>query len=478
MPFPTSAPYYAGVRNRPKKQRIHKSLEQWLGILAVTLISLVAFETLAVATAMPFVVDILNGRHLYALASGVTLATQLMTTAFAGPWCDAKGPKPSLYTGLLLFTTGLLVATAAPSVEFIVLGRAIQGLGGGLIIVPLYVFVGNYVQPTRQARIFSWFAAAWVLPSLIGPVVAGFFVEHLNWRLVFGIVPALMLIIVPLVIKQFGRFHDLHEPRPLSGYKRTIAFSGMSGVVILAIQMFSGLRGEDFDTKIIVLIIVLSSATLVLTRPLLPPATFRVRRGLPATVLLRLMINGTYIAVEVFLPLMLKEVHGWSATQAGMIMTTGSITWAIGSWVSGRMKNARYRALVPFGGTLVQMLGTAATIAAVSTSVDGLVALVGWLVAGFGIGLVYPALTVHALALTPPERHGRTSSALSIADTMGSALFVAWAGIIFALTLPLGHVAFAWAIGAMVAILAASLLVTRRVLDVTPAKLSTISPSH
>ena len=191
---------------RQKKQRISRSLEQWLTILAVALISLVAFETLAVATAMPFVVEFLDGQHLYALAAGVALATQLMTTALAGPWTDAKGPKPSLYTGLGLFVLGLTVASFAPNIEVIVLGRAIQGLGGGLMIVPLYVFVGNYVAPERQPKIFAWFSAAWVVPSLIGPFVAGFFVEHLNWRLVFGIVPLVILLILPMLIVQFRKF--------------------------------------------------------------------------------------------------------------------------------------------------------------------------------------------------------------------------------------------------------------------------------
>ncbi|MDV6238279.1 MFS transporter [Trueperella bernardiae] len=466
------------MRQARKKQRISRSLEQWLVILAVSLISLVAFEALAVATAMPYVVDILDGRNLYALASGVTLATQLITTAFAGPWCDAKGPKVSLYTGLALFTGGLIVATLAPSVEIIVLGRAIQGLGGGLIVVPLYVFVGNYVEPARQPRIFSSFAAAWVLPSLVGPLVAGFFVEHLNWRLVFGIVPVLLILSAPVILKQFGRFPDLHEHQPVSGYKRTVAFSSTAGVVILGIQLLSGLSAEEFDAKAIALVIGLSALVLFLARPLLPRATFRARRGLPATVLLRLAINGTYIAVEVFLPLMLKEVHGWSATQAGMIMTFGSVTWAIGSWVSGRVTDERYRAAAPVVGTLVQAFGTAATITAASASVPGATALIGWLVAGFGIGLVYPALTVHALALTPPERHGRTSASLSIADTLGSALFVAWCGIIYVLTLPQGHAAFVWVIGTMTAILAVGVWVGSRVLDVTPASLSATTSEH
>lgn len=458
---------------RQKKQRISRSLEQWLTILAVALISLVAFETLAVATAMPFVVEFLDGQHLYALAAGVALATQLMTTALAGPWTDAKGPKPSLYTGLGMFVLGLTVATFAPNIEVIVLGRAIQGLGGGLMIVPLYVFVGNYVAPERQPKIFAWFSAAWVVPSLIGPFVAGFFVEHLNWRLVFGIVPLLILLILPMLIVQFRKFPDLHPPLPFGRHRRVVFFGATTGVAVAGIQVLSGMRGDSFGWPVVAVVVALSALAFILVRPLLPAGTLSSRPGLPATVLLRGIVNGAFIATEIFLPLMLKEVHGWSPTQAGLIMTTGSITWAVGSWIQGKVESPSGRALLPIVGTAGQLIGTALTIPAAFPTVPGVVAIAGWLIAGLGIGIVYPALTVHGLGITPPERHGMTSSALSLADTMGGALLVAWAGILFAAAFALDHVAFVVVIAAMSLVLAAGLLVTKRVLEVTPEHLPT-----
>lgn len=417
---------------------------------------------------MPFVVDILNGQHLYALASGIALATQMMTTALAGPWTDAKGPKPSLYTGIGLFVTGLTIATCAPNIEVIVLGRGIQGLGGGLMIVPLYVFVGNYVAPSRQPRIFAWFSAAWVVPSLIGPFIAGLFVEHLNWRLVFGIVPFLILLILPLLVIQFRKFHDLHPPKPFGRQRRVIFFGATTGITVAGIQILSGVREDAFGWHVVAAVVVLTALAFGLVRPLLPKGSLMAAPGLPATVLLRGIVNGAYIATEIFLPLMLKEVHGWAPTQAGLIMTSGSITWAIGSWVQGRVKSPAARARLPFLGTSIQLLGTLATIVAVFPSVHGLFALFGWLVAGFGIGVVYPALTVHGLSITPPEEHGMASSALSLADTMGGALLVAWGGVVFAATVSFQHLAFAAVIALMCGILAIGLGVTRRVLEVTP----------
>ena len=91
------------------------SQERLLKWLAVGLISLVAFETLAVATAMPTVVRSLEGENLYALAMGITMATQLIATALAGPWSDNRSPQSCLYTGVLLFVVGLTICTFSPA---------------------------------------------------------------------------------------------------------------------------------------------------------------------------------------------------------------------------------------------------------------------------------------------------------------------------------------------------------------------------
>ncbi|VEI12467.1 MFS transporter [Trueperella bialowiezensis] len=460
------------MKSRQKKQRISRNLEQWLTILSVTLISLVAFETIAVTTAMPFVVDILDGRHLYALAAGVALATQLMTTAIAGPWCDSKGPKPSLYTGIGLFVTGLTIATFAPNIEIVVIGRAIQGLGGGLMIVPLYVFVGNYVAPERQPRLFAWFSAAWVVPSLIGPFVAGFFVEHVNWRFVFGTVPLLITLIMPAMITQFRKFPALHARRPFGRHRRVIVFGALTGVAVAGIQVLSGVRGEDANIAVVAAVVVLTAAAFLCVRPLLPRGTLTGQPGLPATVLLRGILNGSYVAVEIFLPLILKEVHGWSPTQAGLVMTSGSITWALGSWIQGKLTNPQHRALIPILGIGGQLAGTALTIVSAFEQINPLLVLLGWLIAGLGVGLIYPALAVHALGITPPQQHGMTSSALSLSDTMGSALLVAWAGVVYSIALPLGHHAFAIVISGVCVIIAIGLAVSKRVRDVTPASLT------
>ena len=140
---------------------------------------------------MPTVARALDGMSLYALVFGAPLAAQLFATPLGGAWCDARGVRGCLYTGITLFAGGLLVCGLSPTMEVLVAGRVLQGLGGGFLIVPLYVLVGSVVAPVRRPAFFAAFSAAWVVPSLVGPMVAGLVVEQFSWRWIFLSVPPL-----------------------------------------------------------------------------------------------------------------------------------------------------------------------------------------------------------------------------------------------------------------------------------------------
>lgn len=440
-----------------------KNLQRWLKYISVTMISLVAFEAVAVATAMPYVVEDLGGENFYALASGIVLATQLITTALAGPWCDAKGPKPVLYTGSVLFLCGLSFAAFAPDIGILVLGRATQGLGAGMLIVPLYVMIGRHVEPVRQPAFFAAFAAAWVFPSLVGPAIAGIFVDYLHWRWVFGVTPILLLAAAPFMLTKLRRFPDARERKELPGLPKMILAAAVSGIAACLLQMLSGMDAKQLNLSVLAAIVFFTCLSLGAIRPLLPPRTLTAAPGVPATVFYRGIINGTYLAVELYLPLMLKNVHGFSPTRAGLVLTVGSVTWAIGSWIQGRLPEGKIRRALPLIGSSAQIVGSALTLPGVIPNVPGEITFIGWLIASFGIGLVYPAMTVHALALTALHEHGKTSSGLQISDTLGAAVMIAYAGIVYAFAAPMGNSAFAVTIGFVCAVMAAGLLTARRI---------------
>ena len=150
-----------------------------------SLIGFVAFEAMAVTTVMPTVARDLDGADLYALSFAAPLASGVIGMVAAGLWSDRRGPVAPLIWSMVLFSVGLLICGTAPSMEILVGGRLVQGLGGGALTVGLYVLVGLVFPPVLQPGIFASFAAAWVLPALFGPALAAFVADAVGWRWVF-----------------------------------------------------------------------------------------------------------------------------------------------------------------------------------------------------------------------------------------------------------------------------------------------------
>ncbi|MBX3606958.1 MAG: MFS transporter, partial [Piscinibacter sp.] len=172
---------------------------------AIALVSLLAFEAMALAAAMPAIAAALDGLALYALAFGGMVATSVIGMVAAGRWCDRHGARAATLAGLLVFAAGLLLAGAAPSMGWLVAGRIVQGLGGGMLGVALYVGMGQLVPAALHPRLFALLAAAWVVPGLVGPPLAAALVHWAGWRSVFFVAAAAVPFAAALLLPSFGR---------------------------------------------------------------------------------------------------------------------------------------------------------------------------------------------------------------------------------------------------------------------------------
>src|SRR5690606_36481020 len=155
----------------------------------VVLTVLMAYEYLAVATAMPVVARALHGEEQYALAFSGSLSAGVVAMVGGGRWNDATGPQAPIWTGVISFMIGLAVSGVAPNMEVFIGGRLLQGFGSGLFSVSLYVLVGRVYPSALHPKVFSLLAAAWVVPSMVGPAITGLLVDGPGWRWVFLGVP-------------------------------------------------------------------------------------------------------------------------------------------------------------------------------------------------------------------------------------------------------------------------------------------------
>ena len=398
----------------------------WVTIGAVALIFLAAMQSLAVTTVMPVVSADLDGDRLYAVAFAGTLATSVIGMVVVGAWCDRGGVLAPLTTAVALFVVGLVIAGVALTMPVLVAGRLVQGLGTGGQTVALYVVVARVYPGILHGRVFAAFSAAWVVPSLIGPFLAGAVTEFLHWRWVFlGVAGLTVVAFVMVVARLYGL--PLHTDQPATG---RIAPRVACAVAVAAGALGLSLAGELGAwswAAVAASILVIGLAV----RPLLPRGTLRAARGLPSVVLMRGLIAGALFGAEIYVPYLLIDDYDFSPTFAGLGLTAAAIAWAAAADVQGRFGDR-------IGNTRITLIGTALLVTALAiallTALLGLhpaVVIAGWALAGGGMGLMYPRLTVLTLAYSTPQNQGFNSSALSISDSVGSASAIAVAGLVF-----------------------------------------------
>ncbi|MGV9451080.1 MFS transporter [Streptomyces sp. NPDC003635] len=398
-----------------------------IGIVSVVL--LIAFEATAVGTAMPVAARELDGVPLYAFAFSGFFTTSLFGMVLAGQWADRRGPLGPVTAGIGAFAAGLLLSGTATAMWLFVLGRAVQGLGGGLVIVGLYVVIGRAYPERLRPAIVAAFAASWVVPSIVGPLASGAVTEHLGWRWVFIGVPVLIVFPLALALPQIGR----RASGPVAG--TPASFDRRRIRLALGISLGAGLlqyAAQDLR-PLSLLPGALGAALLVpAVLGLLPRGTYRAARGLPSVILLRGVASGSFIAAESFVPLMLVTQRGLSPTLAGFSLAAGGGTWAAGSWVQSRPRLEPYRErLTTFGMVLV----AAAIAAAPSVLVDSVpvwTVAVAWAFGCFGMGLVISSASVLLLKLSTPEEAGTNSASLQISDALSNVVLLSVGGAAFA----------------------------------------------
>ncbi|MFD3541231.1 MFS transporter [Streptomyces sp. NPDC058662] len=400
-----------------------------IGIISVVL--LIAFEATAVGTAMPVAARELEGMGLYAFAFSAYFTTSLFGMVLSGQWADRQGPLRPVALGIGSFAAGLVLSGTAGAMWVFVLGRAVQGFGGGLVIVALYVVVSRAYDERLRPAIMAAFAASWVVPSIVGPLASGTVTEHLGWRWVFLGIP--VLVVVPLVLALPAIRRTASGPVDPSA--PPVALDRRRIRLALAVSAGAGLlQYAAQDLRWLSLVPAVAGASLLVpaVRGLLPRGTYRARRGLPSVVLLRGVAAGAFVGAESFIPLMLVTQRGLSPTLAGFSLALGGVTWAAGSWVQSKGRMAPYRERLMVGGMVLVALAIAAAPAVLIESVPVWTLAVAWGSGCLGMGLVIGSTSVLLLKLSAPEEAGSNSASLQISDALANVVLLAGGGAAFA----------------------------------------------
>jgi len=444
-----------------------------LALGAIGLVTLGAFENRAVSTALPTLVAQFHALGAFGLANAAPVASYLVSLAITGLWTDRRGPVPALRAGVVAFALAQLIVGVAVSMPMVVAGRLLSGLAEGLIDVALMVLIARALPEALRPRMFSLFAAMWILPSVLGPALTGLVTETAGWRWVFlgalGLLGPAWLALQP-AIRLIRTTHAPPAAAAGSGaaagasdtWRQVVPYAVGAAVAVF----FLTLAGHDLGAHLYRSAAVVTGSVVMLGLSvvrLMPAGRFRAARGFPTVVLLRAIVAAAFGGVGAFLPLLLTLHHHFGPSRAGISLTITGLMWAFGSWLQGRDHHFR-RTTVLRAGLALMTAGLSVTTLLTLSGLPAWAGLTGWAVAGIGMGLSSPSLAVLTLDLAGESNQGRYTSAAQMAGSVSMATSFAVSGTLLALAAPdPGRAVFGAIITAGAVIAALGLLVTRRV---------------
>jgi MFS family permease len=348
---------------------------------------------------------------------------------------------------LLLFGLGLALAGGAGSMPMLVAARFVQGLGGGALTPVANVAIGRGLPEPLRPQMFAVLSTAWVLPAVLGPAAAGVIGETIGWRAVFlGLLP-LIAIAGALTWRALAAVGTGERPVGAAVARSSGATAGRRLLLALLVTIGAGLVTAGLSAGVPVTIAAATIPGLVVVAvlvglgtilvgaafgPLTPPGTLRLARGLPAAIFLRGVLTVSFFALYAYVSLALIDWRGLPAGVAGLAIAGGSLTWTAGAWVQARGARVRGYAFFVRAGFAAIAVGTVLFSIGLDRSLPVVVAFVAFGLTGFGMGLAYAPQSLIVLHEAAAAEQGSATSALSLADLLGTALGTGLTGAILA----------------------------------------------
>lgn len=413
----------AGLTLRTSGRMAQPPLTAHQRLLATGLVlgvTLVAFESTSVITALPTITDDLGGDSLYGFTLAAYTLANLVALVAAGRMADRRGPRPTFILSALTFVVGLLVSGFASSMIVVVIGRLLQGAGAGGFAPIAYSLVKRAFPDERQPMMYVYLSAGWVLPSLVAPAFGGLVTDAFGWRWVFfGIVP--LAIAVGVVgstpMRAYGPVDNPVDPHADDDPQRLL----MAAAVAVGTGLFVlGLRAAQPVVAIGVAAVGVAMGLPALRR-LLPTGFFHARTGQPAVLTCRLLATATFMGADGFIPLAADRIHGASPIVQGFTIIGAALTWTTGQAIIARREHIAPATAVRIGFVLL-LVGVGLVTPVLISSWPLWATFLGWSVGGLGMGVLYNPTTVAAMSYADDGREGTISSQVQLVDALGFSL--------------------------------------------------------
>lgn len=388
-----------------------------------------AADSLIVATMLPSIVADVGGAalvgwsvSLYEIASVVAGAASALLTM-------RHGLRRPMSLAAFLFGMGCLFSAVSPSMTLVLVGRCLQGLGGGGLVSMSFVAVGVIFPRRYTARALAVVSTFWGVSAFLGPLIGGFFVEYATWRWGFGF----------FALQAFGLsvWIALRPDQAAAQTAQTSSFPiRRLALLCLAVLLVSsgGVEVKPLQTTLLVVTGALCLALFLLldggagADRLLPNHPFGLKTTTGAALLMILSLSIATVALTAFGPLLMTAIHGVSALTAGYVVACSSIGWTIAAVLVSGSPERLDRQMIAAGITMV-VLSITGFLYAVPYGPVWLVAIFAAM-DGAGFGLAWTFILRRTTALAEPGEVQRISGAMPTVQRLGYALGAAYVGIV------------------------------------------------
>ncbi|MEZ5085314.1 MAG: MFS transporter [Tessaracoccus sp.] len=420
----------------------------------------IAFQTIGLATALPTVMADFGASHLYPWAFTTMVSGMLVSTIFAGRVADQRGPALPLYFGFAMFAVGLVLGWLAPSVWLVLAARAVQGFGAGALNLSLMVTVAHGFVPAHRPRAMALVSFCWLLPAFVGPPFAAW-LTGFDWRLVFAAMLPLVALAFVITLPGLRQVQAGFTPD-----KEVAAVAVWPTIAVMLAPSSILLAGQGLGVWSIVSAVV-GVVLLGWGLPrILAPAARDFGPGLPSVVLSRSLQAGSFFAAETILLVTLQDLRGYEPFEVGLALTVGSVGWTAGSW----LQSQRW---VPWGRNTFVTVGSVLSAAGVAwlvvfawiPQIPLLPGLLGWIIAGIGMGLTMPSTSVAVMSLSNQWEQGRNQSSMQVAESVGNSVITAISGSIYTALLfaQPASLAYTISLAAILAVALCAIVISRRI---------------
>ncbi len=397
-------------------------------------VALHAINVYLATTILPSVVKDIGGLDYYAWNTTLFVVASIIGSALSARLLQTAGPRGAYAIAASIFGLGTIFCALAPSMPIMLIGRFVQGFGGGFLFALSYAMIRLVFVEALWPRAMALISGMWGVATLVGPAVGGIFAELGEWRAAFWT-------IVPIIaLFAFLAFSVLPKKSPDRNERSALPFAQIVLLTLAVLAVSIGSIKPDAVWNAVgvgvalLLLVILMATERGAKQRLLPRGSFSLTAALGLVFLTMALLAVTVTASEIFVPLFLQVLHNQQPLIAGYLAAAMAAGWTLGSIGSSGTEAHKVRRVI-VAAPIIALIGMIVLAVLVPLPSSGvwkalLPICIALLIVGVGVGVGWPHLLTRVLQVAPQDEQDLASASITTVQLFATALGAALAGMV------------------------------------------------